>query len=626
MSPLVIGFNSDSKESSKVKDPLEDCYGVYSLEEIPEDIRPVISEEAGQDISLGKNVADLEESPVTFDGLMDSPWPMYCHDTRHTGQSPYITTDNSGFEKWKYKTWGTAWGGVGIDKEGVIYIAAYPFHAVYPNGTLKWTFKTEGYLSSVTPAIDENGTIYIGDRYGYFYAINPDGTKKWKCSFGDDIWSSPAIGEDGTIYIGDTNNQYIKALNTNNGTVKWKYKTDHVVYSSPAIGNDGTVYCGSHDTYLYALYPNNGTLKWRYKTGGWIRTSPCIDDDGTIYVVSLDNYLHAVKSDGSLKWKTNVGAGTSPTIGQDGTIYCGYNKLFAINPTNGSVKWTFNVQGKIRGATPCNSYDGTIYFGNYDGSDIVAVNSDGTEKWRVSIGGDVESAPAISEDGTIYIGDGLLDGYLHAFGRGPLEADANGPYYGLINQPVQFKGLARGGYSPYSYYWIFGDGEISDIQNPMHIYTDDGNYTITLTVTDNVSNSSIDTLWVQVQATNDPPEKPIINGVKKGQPHQDYDYTFVSTEPEGNPIWYFIDWDDNTTSGWLGPYDSGYKITLTHTWHEEKVFVIKAKAKDIFDAESEWAEFKVNLPRDKTMAGSLILKLFERFPLLEVILSKIINL
>jgi hypothetical protein len=395
-----------------------------------------------------------------------------------------------------------------------------------------------------------------------------------------------------------------------------------VIYSSPAVGNDGTIYCGCHDNYLYALYPDDGMLKWKYKTGNWIRTSPCIGDDGTIYVVSLDDYLHAVNPNGTRKWRVDVGGGTSPTIGQDGTIYCGYTKLCAINP-NGTVKWKLAIDGKIRGATPCNSIDGTIYLGNYDGSDIVAVNPDGTEKWRVSIGGDVDTPPAIGEDGIVYIGDGLIKGYLHAFGRGPLEADSNGPYYGLINEPVQINGLARGGYSPHSYYWTFGDGESSNEQNPTHIYTDDGNYTITLTVTDNTSNSSIDTSWVQVQATNDPPEKPIINGVKKGQPHQHYDYTFVSTEPESNPIWYFIDWDDNTTSGWLGPYDSGHKITLTHTWHEEKVFIIKAKTKDIFDAESEWAEFKVNLPRDKSTSSSPFLRFLERYPLLNLLIQKL---
>jgi outer membrane protein assembly factor BamB len=561
----------------------------------------------------------VKETPGPLNGPpMDSPWPMYCHDTRHTGRSPYNTVDTWN-EVWMFETWGPVQGGSVIAEDGTIYTGAYPLYAIYPNGTLKWMFELDGWIVSC-PATDDNGTIYVGDRHGYFYAINSDGTEKWSYRVGNDIFSSPAIGDDGSIYFGNViypTDGYIYALYPN-GTLKWTYKTGHVVYSSPAIGEDGTVYCGSHDTYLYALYPNNGTLKWKYKTGDWIRTSPCIGDDGTIYVVSLDGYLHAVNPDSTLKWKTDVGAGTSPTIGQDGTIYAGYSTLYALNPSDGSVKWAFPVGGTMRGGTPCNSIDGTIFVGTSDGGEILAINPDGTLKWRKSIG-TCESAPAIGEDGVVYIGSSYE--YFYAFGIGPLEADANGPYYGLINQPVQFIGSASGGYSPYtSWYWSFGDGNSSDEQNPTHTYPEAGNYTVTLTVTDNTSNSSSNITWTQVQATNEPPEKPIIDGVKIGEPHFNYDYTFVSTDPEENTIFYYIDWDDNTNSGWLGPYDSGQQIILTHTWNEAKLYHIHAKTKDIFDAESKWSTFGVIIPRNRATISSLFLRFLERFQMLERLL------
>jgi len=136
-------------------------------------------------------------------------------------------------------------------------------------------------------------------------------------------------------------------------------------------------------------------------------------------------------------------AGTSPTIAQDGTIYAGYTKLHAINPTNGSVKWTLDASGKIKGATPCNSVDGFIYFGteigDYGGGDIVAVNPDGTARWRKRIANIyVDSAPAIGEDGTIYIGsawneNGYSRGYLHAFGPGePKKVEIQQPQPGKL--------------------------------------------------------------------------------------------------------------------------------------------------------------------------------------------------
>ena len=470
--PMMVAFNVRSPaEMIKAEKHDYDCYDISEQSNYKYTIYKNLSNYVNFQI---EGVSDTEGNIQLLDDPMDSAWPMYCHDVRHTGQSPYSTANNPGCEKWRFDTIDACSGSPVIDDEGIIYIGSTSLYAVYPNGTLKWKYDTIYHIESA-PTIDENGVIYFGTVYGnpYLFAIyTNNGTLKWKYFIGDSIFSSPVIGDDGSIYFG-CGDYNIYALYPN-GTLKWKYTTDHVVYSSPAIGQDGIVYCGSHDTYLYALYPNNGTLKWKYGTGDWIRTSPCIGDDGTIYVVSLDNYLHAVNPDGSLKWKTSVGAGTSPTIGQDGTIYCGYDKLYAINPSNGSVKWTFDVGGKIRGATPCNSIDGTIYFGTHigenDGGELIAVNPDGTERWRIMIATTwVMSAPAIGNDGTIYVGswnDGVHPGslgYLHAINAldpdAPTAPEIRGLESGKINIAYEYTFRA---YSPFGkdvYYWIeWGDG------------------------------------------------------------------------------------------------------------------------------------------------------------------------
>jgi outer membrane protein assembly factor BamB len=437
-----------------------------------------------------------------LDGPMDSPWPMYCYDVRHTGRSPYSTFNND--EKWKVETWGPIRGGPAIAEDGTIYAGAYSLFAIYPNGTLKWSYHTDGWIDGCCPAIDENGTIYVGTWNNIFYAIYPNGTLKWKYNVRDWIASSPAIGNDGSIYFG-SEDDYIYALFPN-GTLKWKYLTSVAVYSSPAIGDDGTVYCGSHDGNLYALYPNNGTLKWAFHTGGWVRTSPCIADDGTIYCVSLDNYLYAIYPNGTMRWRTYMGeAGTSPTIGQDGTIYAGYTKLHAINPTDGSLKWIFDPgPGRnLQGATPCNSIDGTIYFGTSDAGEIIAVNPDGTEKWREYIGGDVESPPTIGEDGTVYIGDGRENGYLHAFGQlnpnAPSAPEINGPASGKAGTEYEytFKSISPLGRNVY-YYIDWGDNTINDWFGPYdsgetvtvsHTWSSRGTYMISARAKDT------DNLW-----------------------------------------------------------------------------------------------------------------------------------
>jgi len=47
-----------------------------------------------------------------------------------------------------------------------------------------------------------------------------------------------------------------------------------------------------------------------------------------------------------------------------------------------------------------------------------------------------------------------------------------------------------GGFAPYSYEWSFGDGDISTDETPTHAYKSVGNYTVSLTVTDDRGNTA----------------------------------------------------------------------------------------------------------------------------------------
>jgi outer membrane protein assembly factor BamB len=581
---------------------------------------------------------DVKEKDMSNSPPMDSPWPMKCHDNRHTGRSPYNTTNNPYDEIWRFETDGWVEDSPIIDYDGTIYFTGnydglpYYLFAVRPNGTLKWKYKTNGFILGSSPAIAEDGTIYFGSWDDHLYAINPNGTLKWKFLTKDDISSSPAIGEDGTIYIGtmDTYTGKIFAINPD-GTEKWRYSTDYWITSDPAISDEGIIYIGSQDNYLYAINLN-GTLKWRYKTGHHIRGPPSIADDGTIYIGSVDKHLHAVYPNGAMKWKHYVGdeISTNPSIAEDGTIYCGGNKFWAINP-NGTRKWTFNMGNNrhVDSSSPAISADGIIYFGtnigDSEGGEIIALNPDGTERWRKIIAGYwVESSPSIGEGGTVYIGSShnMEKGWLHAFNRADLSIDADGPYYGLIDEPVQFNGTGYGGYRPYSWYWDFGDGDTSTERNPMHVYTEPGNYSVTLEVTDESGNTSEDTTWAWIQDGNSPPDTPSINGPSKGNTETKYEYTFQSSDPEGLHIVYFIEWGDGKDTGWIGPYDSGVEIVRSHKWSEKDTFVIKCKAKDPYGAETDWAEFDVEIPRTR---ASSYLQLWNNFPILERLIGFILN-
>ncbi|MCK5261060.1 MAG: PQQ-binding-like beta-propeller repeat protein [Thermoplasmatales archaeon] len=647
VSPMVIGLKSDTVDVER--DELLDDLAFYCLDASGGNAKHEYYEEQmlkdysndNLDIIVGNVVQSVEPLPsISSNGPMNSSWPMKCHDNCHTSRSPYSTADNPSDEIWRYKTSDWVEGGPIIDDDGTIYFGDFDgyLYALNPDGTKKWTYKTDGWISSA-PALAEDGTLYVGSWDCKLYAFNPDGTLKWNVgASGGSIASSPAIADDGTIYFGTMrgfDKGDIIAVNPN-GTVKWVYPTGYYITSDPAIGDDGTVYIGSGDTYFYAMNPN-GTLKWQFKTGHYIKGPASIADDDTIYIGSWDDYLYALyPNNGTMKWKCKVGYGTetNPSIANDGTIYVGGDKLWAIYP-NGTMRWVFNLgqDRHIHTSSPAISADGTIYVGVNIGSDaggeILAINPDGTERWRKRIAGwAVESSPCIGEDGTIYVGStyDMSEGYLYAFGRGELEADAGGPHYGLINLPVQFYGSATGGYPPYSWFWDFGDGNVSDEQNLTHIYTYPGNFTVMLTVTDDSGNTSDDSTWAWIQESNDPPNKPIIDGETNGEVGQSYDYTFETTDPEGLQIWYYIEWGDDTNTGWIGHYPSGEEITKSHSWSEKDTYTIRCKAKDPYEAESEWGELDVTMPMNQQSQYWWFLQFLQNHPRMFPIIRQILGL
>ncbi len=116
-------------------------------------------------------------------------------------------------------------------------------------------------------------------------------------------------------------------------------------------------------------------------------------------------------------------------------------------------------------------------------------------------------------------------------------------------------------------------------------------------------------------ASNNPPNKPIINGPVGGNIGISYTFTFTSTDPDEDDVKYYIEWGDGTSSESIGFQASGSSYSDEHTWYITGYYVIKAKVKDIYGAESEWATFEVSMPRNKVV-NFLFLRLLNNHPCL----------
>jgi outer membrane protein assembly factor BamB len=335
------------------------------------------------------------ETPVQA----DSPWPTFRRDEHNTGASP--------------------------------------LPAVY-EGDKPWSFQT-GKGLFVTPVIDGKGIIYIGSADHYFYAINPDGSLKWKYQTGEIIDSAAALTGPDPLSGGAT-------ITFISGDGKmYRFRTDDVpmdqrqlwVYEAQlrpgisynrwfegnmAVGYDGTLYAGNTNFLYYAINPD-GTLKWTYETGSNSWSQAGFANDGTIFWGSLDTYLRAVDPAGRQLWKrlTLGFVAASAAIGSDGTVYMGSfdSNLYALNPATGAVKWKFPTGDHIYASVALASLaskTSAIYLASADGT-LYALNTDGTLKWKYDSGDVIRSSPAVGKtpDGSsdiIYFGGG--NGKLYA--------------------------------------------------------------------------------------------------------------------------------------------------------------------------------------------------------------------
>ena len=289
---------------------------------------------------------------------------------------------------------------------------------------LNWQVHMEP-IDYCSPAIADDGTIYIGTHGGLeydtgqdakVYAINPDGTTAWTYVIEGEykpVGGAIVIDSNGHLYFivehfidGDEAsdiNTYLYSL-TSSGTLRW---ISDVLYDDsgrgfgshdPAIGSDGTIYAPA-ERRLYAYNPD-GTTKWTEPYAwvdpvrpndefAWGISSPSIDSDGVIYVnvsgtEADDLYgIYALEDDGteaSVKWRQylniNATEDSSAPVSIDesrGRLYVGRGAYFAVdaadsyvyclNQSNGAFVWKFQTDNKKVLATPTIGSDGTIYFG-----------------------------------------------------------------------------------------------------------------------------------------------------------------------------------------------------------------------------------------------------------------------
>jgi outer membrane protein assembly factor BamB len=341
---------------------------------------------------------------------------MFRFEPQHRGRSPFLLPQRKPEIAWSINTSAPVTSSPALSSGGLVMVASHSgrIFAAEKDGKTAWTFATTDLIWS-SPAIAADGTVYIGSDDDNLYALDGrTGSLRWKYRVGNcrqtvgigpeatrcDVDAGPTVGPDGAIYTGGDG---IYAINPD-GTLRWRFATGGHVTSAPALASDGTVIGGSQDNSIYAISPD-GRKRWEFRARDDVDSSPAIEEDGTIYVGSDDNRLYALSPQGQLLWAFTTGddVRASPAIGHDGTVYIGSfdGLLYAIR-RDGTLLWSFRTGDRILSSALVDA-SGAILVGSQDDR-LYAIESDGKLRWSVELGGDVDSSPILAADGTIYVG------------------------------------------------------------------------------------------------------------------------------------------------------------------------------------------------------------------------------
>jgi outer membrane protein assembly factor BamB len=491
--------------------------------------------------------------------------------------------------------------------------------------------------------------VLVSGWEGHVYCLNgANGNIKWTSPWLNNCCdSAPVYGDvdnDGTVevVVQSYSADGICVLNGVTGAVERTLATSDLDSYSPAIGNvDGGAdieIIGMTNYRVLCFNGATGALKWQSPmTDSFLddQSDPTIadlDNDGVVEIVAVttSGKVYCFNgNNGNIKWQCPTGYSIdslSPAVGDvdadsiQEVIALNDHKLNCINGATGVIKWQTSNIGNFAFATPviCNIDGDTnkeIIICDFDSEIVECYSGTGTLEWQISTGGWAAQPPAVGDvdnDGLVEIITCDEDGKVFCIDQGvnhnPSLTNYDGwpdgvdPDIGLITTTFTFK-----------VHYYDQDGQIPSIKNVVidstsHAMTGSGanadysyqqsgfavgthNYYFYFEDgyggTARLPTTGTWTFTVYINSAPNTPAAP--QGQTTGFTNIYYSYTSLTTDPDGNNIYYKFDWGDGTYSGWLGPYGTGVPVTETNNWSTAGTYNVKVKAKDIWDFESSWS-------------------------------------
>ncbi len=271
-------------------------------------------------------------------------------------------------------------------------------------GDVRWRREHDAEFAAA-PVVAADGTVVVGRRDGAVLAYEGDGTERWRQDTPDGLFAphvndaTPFRLAGGTAVLAHPQGRTI-AYDLADGSVRWDVSAPTRGHR-PAIASGRVFLTGDtrdhSGSVVQSLSLSDGAILWRTETNGSISIGAGVHD-GFVYTADIDGRVVARDvEDGAERWRVRLDGGpwvsTIPVV-VAGRVWVGTlsEGLYAVTEDG--------VAARVQVATPTTPAvgDGRLYVGSSDfgrgagtGGAVVAIESDGTERWRVRTRGFPES-------------------------------------------------------------------------------------------------------------------------------------------------------------------------------------------------------------------------------------------
>lgn len=337
-----------------------------------------------------------------------------------------------------------------------------------------------------------------------------------------------------------------------------------------------TIGMGNQPPVANANGPYNGTVNVALSFDGTASSDP----DGTIISYSWDfgdgtmgsgatpSHIYSTANIFNVTLTVTDDAGATDSIGTTANIVPVVVNLPPVADANGPYSGAVGV-ALMFDATASTDADGTIVSYDWDfgdgntGTGVTPSHSYGLAgNYTVSL--TVIDDAGATDSSTTTASIGIVNQ--------PPVSDPNGPYSGTVGIAVSLDGSASSDTDGtiVSYAWVFGDGNTGTGVTPSHTYMANGNYNVSLTVTDDAGDTGTATTTAAIGLGNMPPAADP-NGPYSGTVGLALMFDGTgSTDPDGSIVAYNWDFGDgNVGSGQTASHtyvtQGTYNVTLMVT-------------------------------------------------------------